>query len=162
MKPIVLATDGSETAEAATLQAIELASVTEAPLVVVTAWEVPYNQFGPYGAVPVASDLNRVELEQAERVNAAAVAQARAAGVEAEPAMRRGFPAEEICRVAEEHDAGMIVVGTHGWGPVRRIVFGSISTGVLHRAPCPVLVVPPAVEAAAGESAERKSEAVAV
>jgi nucleotide-binding universal stress UspA family protein len=36
----------------------------------------------------------------------------------------------------------MIVVGAHGWGAVKRLVFGSVSLGVLHEAPCPVLVAP--------------------
>jgi len=34
----------------------------------------------------------------------------------------------------------MIVIGAHGWGAFRRVVFGSVSLGVLHDAPCPVLV----------------------
>ena len=38
-------------------------------------------------------------------------------------------------------DAAMIVVGAHGWGAFKRLVFGSVSLGVLHEAPCPVLVV---------------------
>jgi hypothetical protein len=35
----------------------------------------------------------------------------------------------------------MIVVGAHGWGPLRRVVHGSVSTAVVHQARCPVLVV---------------------
>ena len=34
-----------------------------------------------------------------------------------------------------------LVIGSHGWGAVKRAVFGSVSTGVLHHAACPVLVV---------------------
>jgi nucleotide-binding universal stress UspA family protein len=37
--------------------------------------------------------------------------------------------------------ADVIVLGAHGWGALKRIVFGSVSTAVLHSAPCPVLVV---------------------
>jgi hypothetical protein len=33
------------------------------------------------------------------------------------------------------------VVGSHGWGPLKRALFGSVSTGVLHHAKRPVLVV---------------------
>ena len=35
----------------------------------------------------------------------------------------------------------MIVVGAHGWGPIRRLWHGSVSIAVLHEAHCPVLVV---------------------
>jgi hypothetical protein len=32
-------------------------------------------------------------------------------------------------------------MGAHGWGAMQRLVFGSVSTSVLHHAPCPVLIV---------------------
>jgi nucleotide-binding universal stress UspA family protein len=35
----------------------------------------------------------------------------------------------------------MIVIGAHGWGAVRRLMHGSVSSAVMHDAPCPVLVV---------------------
>jgi hypothetical protein len=46
----------------------------------------------------------------------------------------------------------LILLGSHGWGAMRRVVFGSVSTSVLHHARRPVLVVPPA---SANESFER-------
>jgi nucleotide-binding universal stress UspA family protein len=48
---------------------------------------------------------------------------------------------EEICKVAHDRAARMIVAGAHGWGPIKRLLHGSISTGLLRAAPCPVLVV---------------------
>ena len=53
----------------------------------------------------------------------------------------RGIPVDEICIAAETYKPRFLVVGSHGWGVVKRAVFGSVSTGVLHRAKCPVLVV---------------------
>ena len=160
MKTIVLATDGSDTAAAATATAIDLAATQDAKLVVVAAWDLVYT---PMAYAPVVPDLDRIEEPEAERVTEAAAEQARAAGVRTEAIIRRGFPVEQICRLADERDAAMIVVGSHGWGPVRRMVFGSVSTGVLHRAKCPVLVVPPANHSAADDhavvGAEERSEA---
>jgi nucleotide-binding universal stress UspA family protein len=54
----------------------------------------------------------------------------------------RGFPVEEICIEAEKLGARFLVLGSHGWGALKRAIFGSVSTGVLHHAGCPVLVVP--------------------
>jgi nucleotide-binding universal stress UspA family protein len=150
MKTIVLATDGSDTAAAATASAIELAAEQDAKLVVVAAWDLVYT---PTGYTPVVPDWDRIEKPEAERVTEAAADQARAAGVRAEAIIRRGYPVEQICRLAEERGAAMIVLGTHGWGPLRRMVFGSVSTGVLHHAKCPVLVVPPAEHIADDEYA---------
>lgn len=160
MNTIVLATDGSATAETATTTAIHEAKKQGAGLVIVTVWDVLYSQFGfPVGAV--LPDLDHVEQEQAEKVAAAAAQQARAAGLDTSVVTRRGFPVEQICAVAEERDALMIVLGTHGWGALRRMVFGSVSTGVLHHAPCPVLVVPPAAKIVSSELSERRETLLA-
>jgi nucleotide-binding universal stress UspA family protein len=53
----------------------------------------------------------------------------------------RGIPVDEVCLAAETYKPRFLVIGSHGWGVVKRAIFGSVSTGVLHRARCPVLVV---------------------
>ena len=142
MKPVMLATDGSPTAEEATKKAIELAKLLGAPLVIVTAWawDVPYSTLG-YAAVPVIPDLDKVGKEQADKVTTEAATQARDAGVDVQAITLRGFPVEEICLAAQKYEPQLLVIGSHGWGPIKRMVFGSVSTGVLHHASCPVLVV---------------------
>ncbi|WP_448612581.1 universal stress protein [Modestobacter sp. URMC 112] len=58
--------------------------------------------------------------------------------------IRSGSPAAEIIRVAEEHDAGLVVVAAGGRGISDAILVGSTAQRVQHYAPCPVLVVRPA------------------
>lgn len=53
-------------------------------------------------------------------------------------------PTESILRLAEEEDADLVVLGTHGYGAVRRVLIGSVASGVARAARCPVLLVPPA------------------
>jgi len=52
-----------------------------------------------------------------------------------------GDPADEILGAAEQVDADLIVLGTHGRGPVSRFLLGSTAHSVLLRASCPVLTV---------------------
>jgi nucleotide-binding universal stress UspA family protein len=52
-----------------------------------------------------------------------------------------GNPADVIVQEAEESGADLIVVGTRGLNAARRLVMGSVSTNVVHHAPCDVLVV---------------------
>lgn len=52
-----------------------------------------------------------------------------------------GQPAEEIIALAEELVADLVVVGSRRVGPVKRLIGGSVSEDVVHRASCPVLVV---------------------
>jgi nucleotide-binding universal stress UspA family protein len=58
--------------------------------------------------------------------------------------IRSGSPAAEIIKVAEEHDAGLVVVAAGGRGISDAILVGSTAQRVQHYAPCPVLVVRPA------------------
>ncbi|MEQ8861039.1 MAG: universal stress protein [Pseudomonadales bacterium] len=56
-------------------------------------------------------------------------------------AVRFGRPAAEIHAQAEELNADLIVIGSHGRRGFSRVILGSTATGVLHGAPCDVLTV---------------------
>ena len=55
--------------------------------------------------------------------------------------LRVGKPDEEIVTLGEELGVGLIVVGSRGWGGIRRALMGSVSDSVVRHAHCPVLVV---------------------
>jgi nucleotide-binding universal stress UspA family protein len=75
----------------------------------------------------------------------AALAEAKAllaeSGMDARTAAPVGDEAAEIVRVAEESGADLIVLGARGLNQLKRLVLGSVSTKVLHKSPCDVLVV---------------------
>lgn len=52
-----------------------------------------------------------------------------------------GWPKDAIVAEAERWDADLIVVGSHGYGPIRRFFLGSVSMYVAHNAPCSVEIV---------------------
>ena len=54
----------------------------------------------------------------------------------------QGTVHEEVIRLARERKVDLIVVGMHGHGFLSHALAGSTAERVLHRAPCPVLVVP--------------------
>lgn len=62
-------------------------------------------------------------------------------GVAAEVFMRAGAPAETIVAVADEWQAHLIVLGTHGRRGLERLVVGSTAEAVVRTAHCPVLSV---------------------
>lgn len=55
--------------------------------------------------------------------------------------MAGGSPAEEIVKLADEIDADLIAMGSHGTSGVLRYLLGSVSRKVLDQARCPVLIV---------------------
>ncbi len=68
--------------------------------------------------------------------------QARASGARSvEVVYLTGDAVEEIVRWARRHPQDLLVVGSRGLSPGRRVLLGSVSAGLVARAPCPVLVV---------------------
>jgi nucleotide-binding universal stress UspA family protein len=63
-------------------------------------------------------------------------------GRQVEAVIREGIVHDEIVRLAREREVDVIVVGMHGHGFLAHALAGSTAERVLHRAPCPVLVVP--------------------
>ncbi|MGH7256872.1 MAG: universal stress protein [Nitrospiraceae bacterium] len=65
----------------------------------------------------------------------------RSFGLAAEAQVRGGVPADSIVACAEDQDADLIVMGTHGRRGWSRLRFGSVAEAVLRQAPCSVLTV---------------------
>lgn len=88
------------------------------------------------------------ELMKAEQVealkhlhNAVAVLAQSGAGVRVTSSFLKGPPKDVVVTTAEEWGADLVVVGSHGYGPVRRFFLGSVSSFVANNAPCSVQIV---------------------
>jgi nucleotide-binding universal stress UspA family protein len=147
---ILLATDGSEEAELATVRAVDLAGATDSELHVVHVGVVPIflksypGTLGYYGKLCEEIEAVSRELlrKQSWRVKAAG-------GTVAGAHLRMGEVDLEIVALAEELQADLIVMGSRGLGGVRRALMGSVSDSVVRHAHCPVLVVRPEKQRAA-------------
>lgn len=155
VKNILVATDGSPRSDKAADAAIMLAQCCSAKLHVVSVVDVGKPRSGmdidPDGYEEIKEDSPEISEEiEAERRKpeqqfiSRATDKASAAGVEANGIVRVGSTSEEIINAAKENDCDMIVVGSHGRGPVATAVLGSIATKIIHAGVVPVLVVPAA------------------
>ena len=139
---ILLATDGSEDAALAARAAADLSDRSRVRLHVVHVWQglrpatLSAAAIDPYPRAYEEWEREAGELleEQTERLRSAG---STVAGAH----LRKGRPAEEIVVLAEELDAGLVVLGSRGLGTVKRLVVGSVTEGVVSLAPCPALVV---------------------
>ncbi|WP_437722741.1 universal stress protein [Sorangium sp. So ce861] len=142
MKTLLLAHDFDETSERALDTAIELARKLSAKVVVSHVYSVPVYTF-PEGSslIPSAEDAARL-AEAAQRSLDQVLERRRAVGdVEISGTLRAGVPDEEICRLADEIGADMIVIGTHTRGAVARALLGSVAQRVVRSAKVPVLTI---------------------
>lgn len=144
---ILIATDGSEYSTAAvneTCRTIVRREGTE--VLVVSVFEDAY---------PIMAEPFAISAEYYQNVESAIqelceqhVGEARELikekfpgdGVTVTTEVLRGAPDQQIVERAKEWGADIIVVGSHGRGFWGRLL-GSVSTGVVHHAPCSVLVV---------------------
>ena len=147
---ILLATDGSEDALFAARTAVNLANKTSSELHVVYVEEMP-RRFSSASEPSSLEEMIDPEFEEKMRQHAEAAARQlleeqvqkikEADGQIAQAHAKFGRPDAEIVHLAEELDAGIVVVGSRGQGGLRRALLGSVSDSVVRHAHCPVLIV---------------------
>jgi len=140
MNPIVIGYDGSAGARRAIEYGGRLFAGREA--IVVTAFEDwPPAVAGDRRTSASVDVTARAEVEERVREG---VELARAAGFDAlgEPQFAPRKPWQTLIAVADEHDAELILVGSHGVNGLRPRVLGSVSHELMHHAHQPVLAIP--------------------
>jgi nucleotide-binding universal stress UspA family protein len=145
-KNILIAVDGSDHAERAVEEAVDLAKVTGASLTAVTAIPdiAPWVYVGGYGgsiSPPMSlDDLHAQSRREHERM-LDDVLERLASGVEVKRAVVQGPPAQAILEQAKSGGHDLIVMGSRGRGELRSLLLGSVSHHVLQASAVPVLVV---------------------
>jgi nucleotide-binding universal stress UspA family protein len=132
-RQIAVAYDGTPEAKAALQRAGALAEASGAAVRVLTAVAPPVALPGVVGYTPLEPPEPDNLIEEA--------VQALGPGVGAEGRKLDGPPAATLARACEE-GVDLLVVGSRGYGPLMRVLLGSVSTRLVADAPCPVLVVP--------------------
>jgi nucleotide-binding universal stress UspA family protein len=141
LKSILVPTDFSEASAVALRYGRELADRFGASLHVVHVVEDRFMP-GPSteGYLPLPGYFEELERQAGERLNAMLSAGDRDR-LRAKFETRRGSPFVEIVRYAKCNDIDLVVMGTHGRGPIAHMLMGSVAERVVRKAPCPVLTV---------------------
>ena len=142
---IVVGVDGSAASVKALRWAAQQATMTDATLDVVLAWEPPTiaDSAPLFGApsmarVPVSTEevLDSAQRRLDEVIDAT---NARASGAKIAAKVVEGHPAPVLIQAAQ--DADLLVVGSSGHGAFIGMLLGSVTGHVTAHAPCPVVVV---------------------
>lgn len=136
---ILLAVDGSPASDDALAWAADLAGTFDAQLQVVTVIPPP-STFTAYMGGGPAIELYGAEEAGARRVLEEAQLRLREQGITADTVLAAGSPVDQVAWTAKAARADLIVVGSHGRGPVGRLLLGSVADGVKNHARANVLI----------------------
>lgn len=156
---IILATDGSEGAEAAGEAIVSRPWPDGTTIHVVSA--IPHSLPPPPGPAWESYGYDRYHahlVEEAERIVARTADILRRGGLHAETKVVTGDPRVIIVEEAERWPADLIVVGSRGLTGVKRWLLGSVAQSVLRHAPCSVEVVRRSAAAASTSTAPHSGE----
>lgn len=123
--------DGSPESEAALAMAHESASPTRASVIALEAVSMPSYAYSGMVSPAIGESMEVMIEEAKERMHALPDVDGRAV---------YGFAGEELAALGDELD--ILVVGSRGYGPVKRLVVGSTSEYLERHARCSLLVLP--------------------
>lgn len=133
-RTIAVAYDDTAESRAALVRAEKIALACRATVVIYTVSAPPAVVPGASGYTPaILPEVGAVVTRAVKQVDERLAASGRALS---------GVPGPAIVEACEEVGADLLVAGSRGYGPVMRVLLGSVSTQLAHKAPCPVLVVP--------------------
>jgi nucleotide-binding universal stress UspA family protein len=136
-RTIVLAVDGSKHSEKAVELAKRLAMATNDEVVITHVTELLPARFQAAPGIDLELDREVVELAKGY------VAELEEAGIKARTEFRSAqyaSTARILSSLAEDLDAGLIVMGSHGRGDLTSLLLGSVAHKVLHLSQRPVLI----------------------
>ena len=146
---IIVPVDGSEYAARAVTRAAELAGYLSARMQLLHVMpagpaelsDIPGNRNAASDADLAAKRMVADKVLTNARVNLAEAMNSDAATVILDDLQHHGDPATVITEQANRTPGAIVVMGSRGLGGIRKLLLGSVSDAVVHRADCPVMVV---------------------
>ena len=139
---VLVATDFSEPSMAALRYGRGLAAAFHAALHVVHV--VPDSMALPWATMAdglaMADVQKQWEREARERLEQL-IPENERPGLAVRLVTLAGDPVRQMTAYAADHDVDLLVLGTHGRGPLSHLVLGSVAERIVRTAPCPVLTV---------------------
>lgn len=142
VKTILVAVDFSDATPPAINHAANLAAQFKSKVWLIHVAQ-PEPDFVGYKAGPqhvrdqVAHEIHR-EHERLQILEQ----QMREKGLDASALLIQGPTQEKILQEIERLKVDLVIMGSHGHGAMRHLLVGSVTEGVLRKAPCPVLIIP--------------------
>lgn len=139
-KKILVPTDASEFSRRALTTALEIARKYDAEIQLIHVTYTPQAYWGY--SIAYGISVSDAELER----NGELALEATLSGIDTEPIkvtklLQPGHPVTVILEQLEKDPVDLIVMGSHGYGPIAGSVLGSVSQRILQRSKCPVMII---------------------
>jgi nucleotide-binding universal stress UspA family protein len=143
---IVAATDFSEDSDLALGYAEEMARKFSSEMIILHVDQplAPVMMTPELGPAMDVGAMSRIAEEQrllAQRELDKIAGRLRDSGIKVKSQLKVGSPFLEILHTAQNENADLIVLGTHGRTGLAHVLMGSVAERVVQKAPCPVLTV---------------------
>lgn len=125
---ILVPVDGSEHSKRALQEAINLAKMTDGTITLLNVQTNPSAATASNGRV----EQNK-PLSEAQKI-------VQDAGIAVNTVLLQGNVVDQIVKTAKDTGSELIIVGARGLSKFEELLLGSVSHGVLEKAPCPVIV----------------------
>ncbi|MEJ2240832.1 MAG: universal stress protein [Candidatus Bathyarchaeota archaeon] len=146
IKKILVAIDGSQSADHALSFGLDLAKKYSAEVMITTVLDSPEPSLVAKGMF-YAPNSTEEYLNQLRKFHRKILVDARNKSKQNNPKLKlstkllQGRPADKIVEIAKDKAFDLIVIGNRGLGGIKEFILGSVSDRVADHAPCPVLIV---------------------
>ena len=143
MNTLLVPVDFSDVSRYVIAEAAKLARLTQSRIAFLHVVQPPPIIVTDYG--PMADNVVQFTItaeKDAARHLALLKKKLQAGGLAIDTIQRTGYPVFHIAEQAKKLGASYIVIGSHGHTAFYDLLIGSTTSGVLKRAPCPVVVIP--------------------
>ena len=150
IKRILYATDLSPISEPAWQEARQFGRLFDAEILLVHVVPLVMLPLEGYFPPQMYDELVQGARREAEAAFDRLLGSVVGSGLKIRIRLEDGAPAERILAVANEEQADVVIVGTHGRAGLQRAILGSVADRLVRQAPCPVLTVQPTLGDKAG------------
>jgi nucleotide-binding universal stress UspA family protein len=138
---VVVGSDGSPEASEALLEAIELARANDVRLNLVAVAEPPFTAYGNGGGGDYGWRTLKNAVEEMTRKRLDEAISSVPDDIRCHATLVSGNPAKALAEAGRSPGV-VLMLGSRAYGPVRRVLLGSVSSALVRSAPCPLIVHP--------------------
>ena len=138
---VLVPLDGSERAETILPHVQDIAQRYQAKVIFMSVMELPHTVVAPDGIYIPSQEIIQEHHQEIEDYLNKHVKAFAALGLPSEIHIAHGRTVDAICHAAQEFNADLVALASHGRTGLAQVFYGSVAAGILHRIDRPLLLI---------------------